>query len=503
MLINTRTNRGILIAIACCLCLGLGFSSAAYSEETGDTNSAITESTQSPAPGADQITSPYDTQSSAGKHSNDFVFFFQVERKRHWVVATMLYTLLGIVAIIIVYTLRHYRFTLNRLFGNQRHPYLDIDVADWPTVTVLIPAHNEEKVIQTILNTLLDVDYPKDRLTIIPINDRSTDKTGEMIDEIAKQYPDIVKPLHRDSGAEGKAAALKAGSESVDSEILLVFDADYIPGKGLVKQLAAPFFDPEIGAAMGRVVPVNVNENVLTRFLDLERSGGYQVDQQARMNLFLVPQYGGTVGGVRTSALASVGGWDENSLAEDTDITYRLLLAGWKTAYQNRSECYEEVPETWPTRINQLKRWTRGHNHSTARHSIPLMTSRRASLLEKIDGILLLGVYAVSPILLLGWFLAISLFFLGEHLMYGIIAILAVTSYGTFGNFAAFFEIASAIRIDGRRQAIRLLSINIFNFLVSLITTSKATLGQMLPFTAGEKLRWQKTARYRKKADTE
>ncbi|MBE9516649.1 MAG: glycosyltransferase family 2 protein [Proteobacteria bacterium] len=413
----------------------------------------------------------------------------------------MLYALLVIVAIIIIYTLRHFRFTLNRLFGKQRHPYLDIDVADWPTVSVLIAARNEEKVIQTILKALLDVDYPKDRLTITPINDRSTDKTGELIDEIAKQYPDIIKPLSRDSGIDGKAAALKAASESVDSEILLVFDADYIPGKGLIKQLVAPFFDPEVGAMMGRVVPINVDKNILTRFLDLERSGGYQVDQQARMNLHLVPQYGGTVGGVRVSALNSVGGWDENSLAEDTDMTYRLLLAGWKTVYQNRSECYEEVPETWPIRINQLKRWARGHNHSTAIHSIPLIMSHRVSMLEKIDGLLLLGVYIVSPILLLGWLLAISLFFLGEHLTYGIIAILAITSYGTLGNFAAFFEISSALRIDGRRQAIRLLSINIFNFLVSLISTSKATLGQMLPFGAGKRLHWQKTARYRKKAD--
>ena len=71
---------------------------------------------------------------------------------------------------------------------------------------------------------------------------------------------------------------------------------------GLLKQLVAPFFDPEVGAVMGRVVPVNSGANLLTRLLDLERSGGYQVDQQARMNMNLMPQYGGTVGGVRLSA---------------------------------------------------------------------------------------------------------------------------------------------------------------------------------------------------------
>lgn len=493
-----RVRGTFILTVACSLFfLGVMLGSVAVRAETAlNTEYRLSENT---VPGTTQAVSSGNLQQQENIHSNDFAFFFEVERERHWIVTTMLYALLTIAAIIIIYTIRHFRFTLNRLFGRQRHPYLDIDVAVWPEVTVMIPAHNEENVIQTVLKALLDVDYPGDKLVIKPINDRSTDRTGELINEMAKQHPESIKPLMRDSGVDGKAAALKAGCENIDSEILLVFDADYIPGKGLIKQLVAPFFDPEVGAVMGRVVPINVNKNILTRFLDLERSGGYQVDQQARMNLHLVPQYGGTVGGVRVSALNSVGGWDENSLAEDTDITYRLLLAGWKTVYQNRSECYEEVPETWPMRINQLKRWARGHNHSTAIHSIPLITNHRVSILEKIDGLLLLGVYVMSPVLLFGWLMAISLFLLGEHLMYGVIAILAVTSYGALGNFAAFFEIASALRIDGRRQAIRLLSINIFNFLVSLICTSKATMGQLLPVGPGKRLHWQKTERYRTK----
>jgi hypothetical protein len=75
------------------------------------------------------------------------------------------------------------------------------------------------------------------------------------------------------------------------------------------------------------------------------------------MNLGLVPQYGGTVGGIRRTALEHVGGWRDDTLAEDTDITFRLVLGGWNVVYQNRSECYEEVPETWPVRIAQIKRW--------------------------------------------------------------------------------------------------------------------------------------------------
>src|ERR1043166_3580024 len=274
----------------------------------------------------------------------------------------MIYVLYFIVFVICVYTARHYWFTLNRLFGFQRHPYIDIDTASWPLVTVLVAAHNEEKVISNILSALMTVKYPEGRMLVIPVNDRSTDGTRAIIDDFVERFPGRIQPFHRAGGKGGKAAALKDAMELVTTEVVLIFDADYIPGTGLIKQLVAPFFDPEVGGVMGRVVPLNVGTNLLTRLLDLERTGGYQVDQQARMNLGLIPQYGGTVGGVRRSALLAVGGWRDDTLAEDTDMTFRLVLAGWEVVYQNRSECYEEVPENWPSRIRQIQRWARGHN---------------------------------------------------------------------------------------------------------------------------------------------
>src|ERR1700680_4957521 len=295
--------------------------------------------------------------------------------------------------LICIYTVRHYWFTLNRLFGRQRHPYVDLENAAWPAVTVLIAAHNEEAVVTDILKALMEVDYPREQLTIIPVNDRSTDRTREIIDAFVEEHP-FVEPFPRTGGKPGKAAALKDALELVNTEIVLIFDADYIPGKALIRQLVAPFFDPEVGAVMGRVVPLNVGKKSLTRLLDLERSGGYQVDQQARMNLRLVPQYGGTVAGVRKSALGDIGGWNEDALAEDTDLTYRLLLAGWKTAYQNRAECYEEVPETWPVRARAISRWTKGHNQAMVRYSVPLLCNSRVGMQERCDGLLLLGIYA-------------------------------------------------------------------------------------------------------------
>jgi cellulose synthase/poly-beta-1,6-N-acetylglucosamine synthase-like glycosyltransferase len=411
----------------------------------------------------------------------------------------MIVLLYIVVVIVCIYTVRHYCFTLNRLFGFQRHPYIDTDTADWPPVTVLVAAHNEEKVVANILSTLMTVKYPEDKLLIIPVNDRSTDRTGEIVDEFVTKFPGRIQPFHRTEGKGGKAAALKDAMELVKTEVILIFDADYIPGAGLIKQLVAPFFDPEVGGVMGRVVPLNCGSNLLTRMLDLERSGGYQVDQQARMNLRLVPQHGGTVAGVRLSALREIGGWNDNTLTEDTDLTYRLLLYGWKTAYQNRSECYEEVPETWPVRIKQIMRWAKGHNQAMVTYSLRLLLGRhRATLRERIDGTLLLGVYAMAPITIIGWILALGVFYQGGAPLHGILALFAITAYASVGNMAAFFEIAAAVRLDGNRARISLLPFLVLGFAASIFSVSWAAISQLTALVTKAEFHWDKTERFRK-----
>ena len=403
-----------------------------------------------------------------------------------------------IVMLLVAFTIRHYMFTFSRLFGRQRQPYLDIQMGTWPKIVVFIAAHNEEQVIADSINALLAVDYPREQLTIVPVNDRSTDGTKDIIDRLAAENPGRLQPFHRTAGRPGKAAALLDATLLVDTEIIIIFDADYLPAKGLIKQLVAPFFDPEIGAVMGRVVPLNVGYNLLTRLLDLERAGGYQVDQAARMNLGLVPQYGGTVGGVRQTALREIGGWNINMLAEDTDITYRMLLAGWKTVYQNRSECYEEVPQTWKARIGQISRWSRGHNQVMGQNFLKLLFNKHVSTRERIDGALLLGVFLMSPVLILGWFLALALFFLSpHHWVLGWVAFFALVAQSAMGNNAAFFEIAAATYLDGHRNRIRMLPMSIFGFLISLMTISQAAFKQLFDLLRRRELIWNKTVRFR------
>lgn len=412
------------------------------------------------------------------------------------IIETLLY---AIIALVTVYAFRHYAFTWIRLFRPPRDPYRDIDAASWPTVTVQIAAHNEEMVIRHCLDALLTVDYPHDRLVIMPVNDRSTDGTRAIIDDYVARHPGLVRPFHRSEGKPGKAAALKDAMARVDSDVLIVFDADYVPSRGLIRQLVSPFFDPEVGAVMGRVVPLNANRNLLTRLLDIERSGGYQVDQQARMTLQLVPQYGGTTGGVRMAALRAVGGWSDDVLAEDTELTYRLLLRGWKTAYQNRAECYEEVPENWHVRGRQIARWAKGHNQSLARHFWSVLRSRRLHGVEKVDAVLLLCVYLMPALTLLALALIILLFYLGQPLPFtGLLLGLGIFLYGSLGNFAAFFELAAGCYLDEKRSSARLLPLNLLGFVTSLVAVTRATLDQVLIDRLFRRdFVWHKTARYR------
>jgi len=415
--------------------------------------------------------------------------------------AWSLSVLMGVIMLLLTaYTARHYVFSLNRLFGRQRHPYASIVSADWPRVTVFVAAHNEEAVIQDCLENLMLVDYPTERLVVMPVNDRSSDGTREIIDAVVARFPGRIVPFHRIDGKPGKAAALKDATELVDTDFIIVFDADYMPSRGLIRRLMAPFFDPEVGAVMGRVVPHNVGANLLTRLLDLERAGGYQVDQQARMNLGMVPQYGGTVGGIRIKALQSVGGWHDDVLAEDTDLTYRLLLGGWRTVYHNRAECYEEVPQSWAVRMRQIKRWSKGHNQAMVRHSGALLGKRTLALSERIDGLLLLGVYMMSPILMLGWVLSVLMYFtVAVNWLAPALVVMAFMAHSALGNFAAFFEIATAVHLDRSQRRIRLLAFSFLGFIVSAVAIARSVLEQMLlDRMPGSKFHWDKTVRYRK-----
>ena len=407
------------------------------------------------------------------------------------------------IIVLLIYMTRHFVFTNNRILGRQRLYYNDIYSSRMKSISVLIPMHNEEQVLENVLESLLKCDYDRDRLEIIPINDNSTDKTRELLDEYHRKF-EFIRPIHRDCPDRGKPAGLNDAMKIARGEIIVVFDADYRPAKDMLKQLAIAFEDPEIGAVMGRVIPYNTNKNLLTRLINLERSGGYQVDQQARYNLKLIPQYGGTVGGFRKDILLKTGGFDPLVLAEDTELTYRLYTSGWKVIYANSAECYEEAPETWEVRGKQIRRWSRGHNQVLFKYLFKTITNKKMKFREKLDGVLLLFVYAVPFILALAQFVSLILFFLGEmDIFSGYWVILFIGVYSSFGNFAPFFEIGSALMIDGIKREAFLLPLLMFNFYFYMWNISLGFFDSVADVITRRKVKWVKTERFHQENEIE
>lgn len=410
----------------------------------------------------------------------------------------MLSVLLALITLfMLAYGLRQLLFALQRMFGRLRSPYDGLTLADWPQITVFVAAHNEEAVIAGNLRSLLCSRYPADRMHIVVVNDRSSDGTRRIVDAWVQNHPARIQVFHRSAGKPGKAAALKDAMAFARGDIALVFDADYTPGPGLIHQLVAPFMDPEVGAVMGRVVPRNAATNLLTRLLDLERSAGYQVDQQARMNLHGVPQYGGTVGGVRLSALQAIGGWHDDVLAEDTDITFRLLVAGWKTVYRNSAMCHEEVPQEWPVRLRQVQRWARGHHQVMLRQAWALLRSPVVNWRERLDGLMLLGIFLNQPLLMLGWLLALVLYYgqgPGSAGDWRSVQLLAACA--SIGSFGVFVHTVFAVLLDGHRERLRLLPVQGASFLASLPGMAGALPGAALDLMTRRELVWAKTRRY-------
>ncbi|MCW4028768.1 MAG: glycosyltransferase family 2 protein [Candidatus Bathyarchaeota archaeon] len=382
-------------------------------------------------------------------------------------------------SIISLYLIRHYLFTITvlRRAKNSKSSANKSTLSFQPTVTVLIPAHNEEKVVSKLLQNMAQLIYPKEKLDILLINDGSTDDTGIIADQYAKKYS-FIRVLHRNGkdSAKGKAAAMNAGLKQSSGEIVLCFDADYLPHPDLVSRLVEKFSDPKVGAVQGRPVVLNEPQNLVTRLVTLERIGGYRVDEEARDVLGLVPQFGGTVGGFRRSALEGFGGFDESMLTEDTDLTFHLYREGYKIRYVADAECYEEAVDSWSAYWRQRHRWAKGHMQVCFKHAFKVLSSKKMKLKEKIDGILILHIYFL-PLLTVLSFLIGGLLILNGSQVTGLLwFVVPIALYSFVGNFAPFFEVGIGAYLDERKRIQWLTPFMIFSFFYNTLICTKAFL---------------------------
>ncbi|MEM2317909.1 MAG: glycosyltransferase family 2 protein [Candidatus Bathyarchaeia archaeon] len=397
------------------------------------------------------------------------------------------------------YLIRHYLFTIAVLkFGKKWKTASNHGNASYqPTVSILIPARNEEHVIGRLLQRMTELTYPKDKLQVIVIDDASRDGTGKIAEQYSEKYS-YVKVIHRGEheGGRGKASALNAGLKHALGEIVLCFDADYYPQKDIVEKLVKEFADPTVWAVQGRVVVLNEPQNVVTRLVALERTGGYRVDQEARDRLGLITQFGGTVGGFRRQLLEKLGGWDEQMLAEDTDLTFRIYLAGYKVKYVLDAECYEEAVDSWQAYWRQRYRWAKGHMQCAFKHALNLLKSDKLTLIQKIDGLLLLNVYFMPILVFTSWIVSIPLFVLKFCRWLSPFWVAAsISMYSAVGNFAPFYEVGVGAYLDGRTRAQWLIPLLAFTFLYNVPICTKAFLDLLFSKLIGKNSNhWDKTA---------
>jgi len=399
------------------------------------------------------------------------------------------------VAFLTAYLLRHFFFTFAVLFNTKESSNKEAKLSWRPKVSIFIPAKNEEKVIGRILHRMTELTYPKEKLEVIVVNDGSSDRTGEIAEEFSKKYG-FIRVIHRkkDSHEKGKPAALNEALKKADGEILYCFDADYYPQKDIIEKLNEGFSDPSVGAVQGRVTVLNEPETIVTRIVALERIGGYRIDQEARAKLGLIPQFGGTVGGFRREVLEELGGWDPKILAEDTDLTFRLYLAGYKIHYDYNVECYEEAVNNWRGYWRQRYRWALGHMQVAFKHILSLIKSKNLRLLQKLDGFFLLNIYFVPIIVALTLVFGTLLFVLRSPVWLPTLwSFVPISIYCAVGNFAPFFEIGIGAYLDRRERVYWILPLLGVAFFYNVFICSTAFFSLCLSKLMGKKHNWMKT----------
>ena len=419
---------------------------------------------------------------------------FGEEKRWSFVILEIIFVFL--VLFLALYLVRHYIFTLTVLYHTKKRSTENYREKFEPHVSVLIPANNEENVLGRLLQRMCELTYPKDKLQIIVINDASRDRTGEIADEFAKKHG-FIKVIHRDNtnGGMGKPHALNEGLAHATGEIIYCFDADYYPKRDIIERFNVHFCDPKIGAVQGRVTVLNEPVSLITRLVALERIAGYRVDQKARDDLGLISQFGGTVGGVRSELIHALGGWDCTILAEDTDLTFRCYLAGYKVRYVNDAESYEEAVENWRHYWSQRSRWAKGHMQCAFKHLLNFIRSKNLRLREKLDGLLLLNIYFVPIIVLLAWVVGAALYFSNPNFWFlPLLALVPLSLYNTVGNFAPFFEIGIGAYLDDRTRVYWLIPLLFLTFFINIAICTKAFIDIFWSKLMGNgQFRWEKT----------
>ncbi len=292
---------------------------------------------------------------------------------------------------------------------------------EFPFVTIQLPIFNEMYVIERLIDSVMQFDYPKDRFEVHVLDD-SIDETIEVTKAKVEEYQRKgyqIEQICRKDRKGFKAGALKEGMKHAKGEFLAIFDADFLPRADFLKK-TMPFFQDEcVGVVQTRWEHINEDYSLITRLQAMQLNVHFTVEQTGRMNGNHMLQFNGTAGVWRRKAIEDAGGWEADTLTEDLDLSIRAQLKGWKI------EFLEDVgsPAELPVEMNSLKsqqfRWMKG-GAETARKMLPTVWKSDLSLSHKLHATShLLASSIFVFVFITGVFSVPLLFFLGDLIELG------------------------------------------------------------------------------------
>jgi cellulose synthase/poly-beta-1,6-N-acetylglucosamine synthase-like glycosyltransferase len=324
---------------------------------------------------------------------------------------------LALEVLFFVYFVRHMGFALSAFRSAPADlSAATIDTGYRPTVSVLVACKDEVAVVDHLVGALLALEYPEDRLQLVVVDDGSSDGTGPRLDEWAAARGNL-HVVHRPDGAGGgKSGALNEGLDTATGEIIVIFDADHRPRPDVVRRLVSHLEDSRsgnleggvdrrrhpVGAVQGRCEIHNWRDTPLTHLVAIDYLSGYLVNEYGRQSLFQLPAYGGANCAVRAASLRAIGGWNTDSVTEDTDLTLRLVLRGERVRYDVNAVDEEEGVVSIRRYATQRYRWARGHQQVWRDYRGHVWASRHLSFAEKVETTLFLFAFHLPVLAALG-----------------------------------------------------------------------------------------------------
>ena len=285
---------------------------------------------------------------------------------------------------------------------NRPEPRARFTEEQLPRVTVQLPLFNEMYVVERLLDAVARLDYPRDRLEIQVLDDSNDETQGicrRKVHELHKAGFDI-KYIHRDDRTGYKAGALEHGLGSASGELVLVFDADFVPAREMLQETVHYFTDPEVGMVQARWGHVNRDYSRLTEVEAIMLDGHFVIEHTARQRSGRFFNFNGTAGIWRVKTITDAGGWEHDTLTEDMDLSYRAQLKGWQFIYLFDLISPAELPVEMNSFKSQQFRWAKG-SIQVARKLLPTILRSGVSWRIKCEALFHLCNNFAYPLLLM------------------------------------------------------------------------------------------------------